>query len=102
MLQRVRCRKRGAGALERLRDGHDDKGFILNDEDRAPIERRALHQISSGAAKRKLPEAGRSRSFGPRVSRGFDQSSTSQQSEMIDVGGKARVAGAGSVLRGVC
>ena len=43
-----------------------EEGLVLNDEDRVPVESGALHMISSGAAKRKLPEAGAISLEGPR------------------------------------
>ena len=37
VLERVRGRQRGAGHLKLLGDVQDDKGLILDDEDRAPF-----------------------------------------------------------------
>ena len=55
---------------------------------------------SSDAAKRKLPEQGGLVSWTADAPR-CRSILTSQQNEMIDLGGKARRAGAGSVLRDV-
>jgi hypothetical protein len=100
VMQRVCRRQRGTSSFELLSDVHDDKGLVLNDEDRSPVERRALHQIFQWRGKACQRQGGlvtwtagvpRCRSI-----------LTPQQNEMIDLGGKARVAETGSVLRGVC
>ena len=48
VLQRVRYRQLGSRHLKRFGDVHDDKGLVLNDEDRVPVESGALQ-----AAKRR-------------------------------------------------
>jgi hypothetical protein len=50
--KRVRAGNFSAGVFEGLRDIHDNKGLILNNEDRAPMKPWALHEASRGAAKR--------------------------------------------------
>jgi hypothetical protein len=42
--QRVRRRHLDAGMLKSVRDIHDDKGLILDHEDRSPSKCRALHE----------------------------------------------------------
>jgi len=61
-----------------------------------------LHQRSSGAAKRKLPEAVRPSLMGRLCPELLINPQGAQQDAMINWGGKARRAGAGSVLRGDC
>jgi hypothetical protein len=91
VFQRIRCRHRGAGALESLCDGHNDKGFILDDEDRANVGRCIKFPMA------RLSASCQRQGGLVRLDRGCPEVSTNpqdaQQNEMIDVGGKARVAG---------
>jgi hypothetical protein len=56
--KRVRGGHCSAGVFERLRDIDGNKGLILNDEDRAPMESWAFHEVSRGAAKRETARGG--------------------------------------------
>jgi len=65
-----------------------------------PAKLALLMVVSRGAAKRELPRQGRPLVMGRTVSRAVDQSSERAASTMIDVEGRTRLAGQGSVLRG--
>ena len=79
MPKRVRAGHFSAGVSEGLGDIHDNKGLVLNDEDRSPMKRWALHDASVARLSAKLPEAGRPLVMGRAVSRAVDQSSNAQQ-----------------------
>jgi hypothetical protein len=64
-----------------------------------PAKLALLMVVSRGAAKRELPRQGRPLAMGRTVSRAVDQSSERAASAMIDVEGRTRLAGQGSVLR---
>jgi hypothetical protein len=75
---RVRAGDFSAGVFENLRDIHDNKGLILNDEDRAPMKPWALHEAPVARLSANYQRQGGHPQWAA-VSRAVDQSSNTQQ-----------------------